>query len=308
MSGIRQCIRCGRNIDAHARICPYCNWDQTQPVPAQQPTQQAEAAPAYVPPPEKRWRKPAVGIAGVVLAILVAALALAERLRDTGPSAAPASAQQEEQQKLLEKEQAAAAKGQVKPRPQANVTLVPDNGPAPSAEQPITSAPNTTTAQGLPNEYQRTDATAASSAEYSQMAQRAHAEKKKMDALVDPRSLTGAAYEPGAAPPRRAAAPGPSAAANQTAAPAAPRVARTAPVPEYQPVPSMHVSRSSTVRLDLSIGADGRVKSVHVSEPVEDMGKLIGAVQSWRFRPATENGTPVPSQFSVELSFRAANE
>lgn len=305
MSGIRKCIRCGRTIDAHARICPYCNWDQTQPVPAQQPAEQAEANPPYVaPPPDRSWRKPALAVAGVVLAILVAALGLAARLRNTGPSAAPLSAQQEEQQKLLEKEQAAAARGEVKPRPQANVMLVPDNGPAPSTEEPVTSAPNTSTAEGLPNEYQRTDATAASSAEYSQMAQRAKAEKKNMNALVDPRSLSGAAYEQGGEPPRRSAAPRPPSIATA----AATRVARTAAVPEYQPVPSMHVSHSSTVRLDLSIGADGRVKSVHVSQPVEEMGKLIGAVQSWRFRPATENGAPVPSQFSVELSFVAGNE
>jgi hypothetical protein len=304
MSGIRKCIRCGRTIDAHARICPYCNWDQTQPVPAQQPAEQAAANPTYVAPLDRSWRNPALATAGVVLVILVAALGLAARLRNTGPSAASLSVPQEEQQKLLEKEQAASAKGEVKPRPQANVMLVPDNGPAPNGEQPVTSAPNTSTAEGLPNEYQRTDATAASSAEYSQMAQRAKAEKKTLNALVDPRSLSGAAYEQGGDPRRRSAAPRP----RPIPTAAVTRIAGTPPVPEYQPVPSIRVSHSSTVRLDLSIGADGRVKNVRVSQPVEEMGKLIGSVQSWKFRPATENGVPVPSQFSVELSFNAGNE
>src|SRR5688500_20155690 len=40
MSEKRPCIRCEREIDAYAKICPYCNWDQTQteiPPPSQQP-------------------------------------------------------------------------------------------------------------------------------------------------------------------------------------------------------------------------------------------------------------------------------
>jgi TonB family protein len=299
MRGNRQCIRCGRNIDAQARICPYCNWDQTQPVPAQQPAEVARVL-VYVPPPERRWRMPVLGAAGIIFVILVAALGLAQRLRDTGPETAPLSAQQQE-----------AAKTAARPRQQANVTLVPDDGPAPSPDQPITSAPATTTAQGLANEYQRTDATAASSAEYSQMAHRAQSEKKKIVVLVDPRSVSGTAYYHGA--PRRdtaAARPQDSAGAaapNQAAVPpvrnpAPPQVARSNPVPEYQPVPDVSVRRGTTVRLDLTIGADGRVKSVNVSQPVGNMGKLIGAVQSWRFKPATENGVPVQAPFSVELS------
>jgi TonB family protein len=312
MRGNRQCIRCGRNIDAQARICPYCNWDQTQPVPAQQPAEVAQVL-VYVPPPERRWRMPVLGAAGIVCVILIAAFGLAQRLRETGPDGALPSAQQQEQQKLQQKEEEA-AKTAARPRQQANVTLVPDDGPAPSPDQPITSAPATTTAQGLANEYQRTDATAASSAQYSQMAQRAQSEKKKMAVLVDPRSLSGTAYYHGAPRRNTAAArpqdPAGATASNQAAVapvpnPAPQQVARTNPVPEYQPVPDLRVSRGATVRLDLTIGSDGRVKSVNVSQPVGDMGKLVGVVRSWRFKPATENGVPVQAAFSVDLSFHA---
>jgi protein TonB len=302
MSGHSQCISCGRAIDAQARICPYCNWDQTRLVPAQQPAEVAQT-PAWVPPPERSWRLPVLGAVGITVVILVAALGLAQRLRDTGPEIATLSAQQQEE---------AAAKTAAKPRQQANVTLVPDDAPVPTPDPPITSAPATTTAQGLANEYQRTDATAASSAEYSQMAQRAQSEKKKMVVLVDPRSLSGKAYYHVAQRRDAAATPaqdsvGP-AAPNQAAVapnPAPPQIARTNPVPEYQPVPDLRVSHGATVRLDLTVGADGRVKSVNVPQTVGDMEKLISAVQSWRFKPATKNGVPVQAPFSVDLSFPA---
>lgn len=309
MSGNRQCIRCGRRIDAHARICPYCNWDQTQPVPAQQPVE-AQQAEVYVPPPDHRWRKPAMAVGGIVFVVLLAALGLAERLRDTGPSAAPITSQQAEQQKLLQKEQEAIAKGVAKPGPRADVTLVPDNGPAPTADQPVTSAPNTTTAQGLVSNTDRTDATAVASSQYSQLAQRADAERRNQQALVDPRSITGAAYEPPPgvhrAQPRPAPSIPPMTSNGQSVppqAPSRPAVAHTNPIPEYQPVPEIRVGHNATVRLDLTVGADGHVKSVKVSQPVDDMGRLIAAVQSWRFKPATENGVPVAAPFSVDLSF-----
>ena len=33
------------------------------------------------------------------------------------------------------------------------------------------------------------------------------------------------------------------------------------------------------------------------------MAALLGAIQSWRFKPATENGEPVAAPYSVEISF-----
>ena len=37
MANRKNCIKCGRGIDEFARVCPYCSWWQSQPVPAQQP-------------------------------------------------------------------------------------------------------------------------------------------------------------------------------------------------------------------------------------------------------------------------------
>ena len=34
------------------------------------------------------------------------------------------------------------------------------------------------------------------------------------------------------------------------------------------------------------------------------MGPLIGSVQQWRFRPATQNGEPISSRFTVAVTFR----
>lgn len=296
MSGMKECIRCGRRIDAGARICPYCNWDQTQPVPANEMAG-TEPTEVYVPPPERRWRKPVIAAVGVVIAVLIAGLAIAERLRDTGPQAAPPSEQQVEQMKLQQKE---AASGPAKPQQHANVTLVPDNSaptPAPGEGPETAAAPSTPTAPAA------TD-TSASTATESQMAQSAaKPAKKKMDVLIDPRSLTGAAYDQGTPelPPRRRA-PAPA------ATPAsATQATHTSPVPEYQPIPDVRLSQNATARLELSIGADGRVKDVRVKDAIpSDMGRLIASVQSWRFRPATENGVPVPSSFTVELSFHAS--
>src|ERR1043166_5490954 len=90
-------------------------------------------------------------------------------------------------------EQTAAPSGPATSQQRSNVALVPDNGPAPpSPGQPVTSAPVSDTAEGLANQTDRTDATAASSDEYSQKAKRAAAEasRKKVSAIVDPMTLS----------------------------------------------------------------------------------------------------------------------
>lgn len=55
------CIKCGRSIDELARACPYCNWWQSQPLPAK-----LERPPAvdYVPPSDNRARNKLIGIMG----------------------------------------------------------------------------------------------------------------------------------------------------------------------------------------------------------------------------------------------------
>lgn len=308
MAEQKRCMRCNRPIDAYARICPYCNWDQTDlaaPKVEETPEQ------VYVPPTERPLRRYAFMAAGGVL-LLIAAFALGSKIQGRKP---PVRGM--EQQEEASKSGPATTTAPTRPAPHADVMLVPVNGSDTVAvDQPITSAPAPTQTEGVPAEYQRSDATAVSSVEYAQLAARAQAEKKaKQQEAVDPRSLTGPAYAQGdevkrpqpqisssGEPP--AAAPAQNQAAEPQREPAR-IVISTRPVPEYQPIPDIQVSETTVVRLQLTVGADGRVKEVNVIQGVpRQTSKIISAVQTWRFKPATENGTPVSAPFSVDLSFR----
>jgi TonB family protein len=296
MSDRKTCVKCGRTIDRFSKICPFCNWDQNEPIVAKAAPAEGPL-PAYQPPAEPRWRKPIFGaiggFLGIIAAFVIGVHVHGNKPPTTGPGheapvAAPPALAQE--------------------RPHANVTLVPDAGPAPSVEQPITSAPATETAQGLNNELQRTDATAASSNEYAQMAKRAQAEKKRMAAVVDPRSITGAAYDAVGPHEERSSEPAslPPAMYSPLRPSLTPAVQRTSPVPEYQPLPRVRVRVRSVARVELIVGPDGRVRDINVQQGLgSNTAALINAVQSWRFKPATENGHPVAAPFTVELSFNA---
>jgi TonB family protein len=183
------------------------------------------------------------------------------------------------------------------PVKRADTQLIPVDGPA-GIEPPITSAP-VSAASGMPSDdYQRSDATAVSASDYAELAKRAQAEKKKLAATVDPRSLTGPAYVP--PPPRREAAP-PQQAGGSPAQPEGPT--RTRPIPQYQPMPS--ISSTGTARLSLMVGADGRVKEIDIERSLgRDTAQLVSSVRSWRFKPATLNGDPIAAPYSVEISFK----
>ena len=284
MAEKKQCVRCNRTIDAVARICPFCNWDQARKyVP---PPPQPAAEPAYVPPaPERDLRKyMRYAIGGVVMVIVAFSLGLL--IHGKNPPKTPAEEAAEQ-----------TTTAPVKPAPHADVRLVPVNESG-GIPQPITSAPPTAPAQGVPTEYQRSDATAVSSAEYAQLAARAQAERKAAKQIVDPRTLTGPAYEQGARPEPR-----PQISSSQDREER--NVTRTQPVPEYQPVPDIAVGEPATVRLLLTIGPDGRVHEVDVIQGMAgETPKIIHTVQQWRFKPATENGMPVSAPFRVDLSFR----
>ena len=125
-----------------------------------------------------------------------------------------------------------------------------------------------------------------------------------MSALVDPRSITGAAYAQGQRVPIRrsstemaqgGASPLPG------AAPAR-RSFRTRPVPEYQPLPRVYAR--GTARLSLIVGPDGRVRDINIERALDrNTADVVAAVQRWRFRPATENGEPISAPYSVDISF-----
>jgi len=278
MTNRKPCIRCRRAIDAWAGTCPFCNWRQTVPPP----TAEAAAPPLalqYTPPEEMDARKLA-GIAGTILLSLVLAFLVGMVInRDGAPKQAPDELAQQTAEHNAEHPQTKRADTPLIPAGQGGIENVP-----------ITSAP----APGqVPNEYQRRDATAVSADEYAQLAMRAHAEpKRKTPVLVDPRSLTGPAY------PRKL-----NSGQTPTQLSADHARVRTRPVPQYQPIPPM--SGSGKARFTLVIGTDGRVKDVNVEQMLRhgNNAALLGAVQSWRFKPATENGEPVAAPYSVEISF-----
>ena len=301
MSERKPCTRCARAIDGWAKICPFCNWDQSQPVPAVQPPV-PEAVANYQPPSEFDLKKKAL-YAGVGVLALIAAFGVGMIINQDGaPDKAPPTVAEQQQQEAEER-----AAGPVK---RADTPLVPTNE-AGGIEQPVTSAPVAAQPGAAPNDYQRTDATAVSSTEYAEIAKRARAEKERMAAVVDPRSLTGPAYAQAPRPPQRRT---PAQSAQRTPPPASGsetaqaerssqrRVASTRPVPQYQPLPRIRTTGSA--RLTLHVGPDGRVQRVNVDRGLNrHTGQLVSMVQTWRFKPATVNGEPVAAPYTVDISF-----
>jgi len=293
MADSTHCIRCERAIDANAKLCPYCNWDQAEtsaPPPPPQP------ATDYVPPEEHRNRRLIYMAAGGA-ALLILSFALGSLIHGASPEETAAKTGGS----LVSQTAAPAPTASGPQGPHANVDLVPVDASAPITETPITSAPAPNPAQGLPNEYQRSDATAVSSAEYQQLAAREKMEKQQ--ALVDPRLLTA----PGYVKPRPRPQPQPmTSAAAEAPKPQSPISIRTAPRAESVSFPNIHVDHETTIHLTLLVGADGRVHSVDIDGSLPGQtAQLIAAIHGWRFQPATENGVPVPSQFSTAVSFHA---
>lgn len=317
MSERKPCIRCERAIDQWSKLCPFCNWDQSQTAPPR------EAVPkvienAYVPEDDLKTQIKRKGLyAGAGVLLLIVSFLVGMIINSDGaPDDAPEPVTEQAQK--------------VAPAKRASTPLVPTNERG-GLEQPITSAPVAATPEGGPpaGGYDRSDATAVSSVEYNDLAKRAKAERERMSALIDPRSLSGAAYAQGQRPvARRPVTPPPAAQpvgspaqqqsqfglppAGNTQQQEPPRVAdaprvrrggiRTRPVPQHQPLPRLN--GSGTARLSLIIGPDGRVREINVERALNrNTADLVAAVQQWRFKPATEDGEPVSAPYSVDISF-----
>jgi hypothetical protein len=293
MTDEKRCVRCERLIDAHAKICPFCNWDQEEAPKAVV----AQPAPVsdYVPPEEHGSRRMIFGIVGGAV-LLITAFTLGSLIHGGNPEDTAAKTGGS----LVS---TTAGPGPAKATlsgPHANVELEPIGNNQQIVEQPITSAPAPTTTNGVPDEYQRSDATAVSSAEYQQLAARAKAEKQS--ALTDPRLFTAPVYQR----PRPRPRPVEEQADGTPAVPREQIQSRTAARAEYMPFPEIHVDRETTIQLTMLVGADGRVHSINIDGVLPGQtAKLLAAVHSWRFRPATENGVPVAAQFSTAVSFHA---
>jgi hypothetical protein len=303
MAERKPCVRCERPIDAYARSCVYCGWDQTveRPVASAAPK---PAAPAYVPPRDHRLRNRIVG-AIAFIALVIIAFAVGSFVRSSDPNEAKAA-----QTPAATPPQTASASRTS--QPQSPVTLVPvaGDGSMQQFEPPVTSAPlQAPSAGNVDVNGERTDATALPSGAYSAAADRARAERQVRGAggPIDPRSITNnntPVAAPATKPVRRTLPQSAPAQSQQPIRVAAPP--HTEPIPIYQPVPPMRVERDSTARMYLTVGPDGRVHDIDVVESIAgEMPRLIAAVQNWRFRPALQNGQPVTSTFSVDIRVRA---
>ena len=76
--------------------------------------------------------------------------------------------------------------------------------------------------------------------------------------------------------------------------------------PPY-PVAELRAEREGSVRVQVRIGADGRVKAIsRVSATSEAFWRATErhALARWRFRPATEDGRPVESSKTLTVHFR----
>lgn len=276
--GVMTCTRCHRPIDQWARICPFCNWNQADPPPTREVVPEPVAN--YRPPDETSLRKKILfGAAGVLL--LIAAFGVGVVINSDDAPKQVKSAIDE-----------SSTHSNVTPR-RADTPLIATNERG-GFEEPITSAP-AASVNGTTTDAQRADATAVSATEYAELARRAKAEKERMAASVDPRSITGSPYvEP---PPRpRRTLPPPQTSSYEE------KTTRTRPVLEYRPLP--YINAHGAARLTLLVGSDGHVREVGIDRPIMgNNAQLIAAVQRWRFKPATENGRPIAAPYSVEISF-----
>jgi hypothetical protein len=268
MGNRKSCVKCGRSIDEFARVCPFCNWWQSEPVPAQQPgPAPAEQVAAFDP----RARKGVLG--GIAFGLLlIVAFAIGAFLRGSEPAT---GARPE-------------ANAAAQPSSRVSVKLIPvtEGAPPPVSDSPITTIPT----QGTTTTLGPSDLTALPSDQYAAAAARMRtAEQQATGSVIDPRSITGSPYVPPAQPARSRAV----------------AEVQTQPIPVFQPVPHVRVDREQTAQLSLVVGTDGRVHDIDIQRDVPGvMGPLIGSVQQWRFRPAMQNGEPVSSRFTVAVTFR----
>ncbi len=321
-----QCVRCGRMIDAIARVCPYCNIDRTgnvsvAPPPVLHDFGTGQADPTTETPTMKQISREARTLLMVVgaIALMVATFAIGGLYYRIGNRPSK-SAQDGRDAPVAEIAQVNSD------TPDLMLTSEPGTGP--SAGRIVTTAPSTTTAEQIPGDIQRRDATAMPSTQYSTILEQARSEERSRAATVasvDPRSISTSPFPVTVPPrPRRQTAPPVAATENSetrrdsqstptgtssTSEDRPVETRRTSPVPSYQPLPKMsrrEIVKSGSVRLNLTIGADGTVKEVDILETIPNVTpKMIAAVQRWRFKPATENGRPVEGTYLADIFFKA---
>ena len=133
MSDRKPCIRCGRAIDAFAKLCVYCNWDQS--VAAPPPTATVAAEPAATgalvaaPNPALVWKRRAI-FGGALLGLALLAFLIGAFVHRESARPLPHAANDG-----LKDTPTADVR-----TPRSDITLVPVPDGAP-IEAPVTSAP-----------------------------------------------------------------------------------------------------------------------------------------------------------------------
>lgn len=309
------CPHCERLIDAHAKLCVYCNRDPKAPVQRRQ----VDAAPPPPPPPAANSLSATVlprikvaeqKVGGKALMIGAAAMLLMASFAVGGlyyamSKKAPSTPADERGPLVVDRDQPVTG---VAMRPGAPVVTAVPGGP-------VTSAPAAPIGTPMaPSMQAGADATALPSDQYAVIAAQAQrvAQTPQTFQSADPTRVT--------TPP-----PGIDTPQSRPAAPVAPRPPRPAerpaestaqqtgryerPRPLSQPLPDFRdVGTSGTVRLNLTVGTSGRVEQIQIIESVPSITpKVIAAVQRWRFKPATRNGQPVSGEFPVDITFKESN-
>ncbi len=307
-----RCPHCQRQIDATARLCLYCSYDlelgvapRGAPIQAEVPTA-APPAVAGAPPVSRVMPSPRPGtdprvlrllVITAIAALLIATFAIGGLVYGLG--------KREKSTKDVVRETGQTGQS----HELSDLTLVADSDPTETIGRVITSSPVPDPDHKIPEEFQRSDATALPSGEYSRIIEETHKVAKPTAASVDPLSIV---VKPPAELPaidRPEKPPGvtePRPAENRSGESGQ----RTRPVPLRQPLPKFRdVKRGGTVRLSLTIGRDGRVQEVNVIESTPGLtAPMISAVQRWQFRPATLNGQPVVGTFPVEITVKAEDD
>lgn len=319
------CVQCQRMIDAYAKLCPFCNYDQQAGPPPPPPPivrpdgEVVEAAPPPPPPSVRSGRFSGKQIlVGLAVVLLLASTFAVGALVNVLGSRSRLAKQAEKQEAEREARTGPPAAEQSRAENLGNLTLVPVD-PSTTVGQSITSVPLADVDRNIPQEFQRSDATALPSEQYSAiLAQNQQQPAPQQGGAVDPRTIPGGIEEIRRAEEarlarerarqqaaQRAAAQSPTPAESTEPSPRDGDDARTTrPVPVSQPLPE--INAEGTMRFDLRIGADGRVKEVRVLQSMPGhTARAVSAIQRWRFKPATRNGEPVEANFQVDLSFNA---
>jgi hypothetical protein len=309
----KSCPRCRHAIDAWSRICPFCNFEQhldraedgseaTLPLEFPQSPSPPSAPPAD--PLPQRLRRSRLFMIGAGAMLLVVAFAVGALVNGLGSRGSAA--------RNVEEDEDQAATSPIAESPRDDLTLVPMQSTS-AAGDVITSVPAAQTDAALPEEAQRSDATALPSAEYAKILAAAQKQRAPQIASVDPRTLPpgiqqmrtpSAQSTPARRPQRSDDTPDDSQAIPSSERSQIGSGRRTYPVPVHQPLPRIsNLREGGSMRFSLRIGADGKVKEVRVLEALEGAtARTVDTIQGWRFKPATLDGRPVEGTFEVDIS------